>query len=76
MKMMGVEKKHEATKMKKSSKHQPIDETIIQNIEADAFWCLSKLIDGIQVSYLPPSTNGWWMVMIIIIVLYINLLHT
>lgn len=30
-----------------------LQEEVLRNIEADSFWCMSKLLDGIQVNWFP-----------------------
>lgn len=33
-----------------------LSQDVLQSIEADSFWCMSKLLDGIQVS---PWVKSW-----------------
>lgn len=30
-----------------------LPEEVLRNIEADSYWCMSKLLDGIQVNWFP-----------------------
>lgn len=34
-----------------------VPEDVLRNVEADTYWCLSRLLDGIQVSA-PPRARG------------------
>lgn len=41
-----------------------LPEEVLQNIEADSYWCMSKLLDGIQVNWFFLSVCSgvnWWM---------------
>lgn len=33
---------------------------VLRNVEADTYWCVSRLLDGIQVSARPGAGPGWW----------------
>lgn len=35
-----------------------LPEEVLQNIEADSYWCMSKLLDGIQVNWFFLSVSG------------------
>lgn len=35
-----------------------LPEEVLQNIEADSYWCMSKLLDGIQVNWFFPSVSS------------------
>jgi len=40
-----------------------LPEEVLQNIEADSYWCMSKLLDGIQVNwfFLSVSSGDNWL---------------
>lgn len=51
-----------------------LSQDMLRSIEADSFWCMSKLLDGIQVSWFcscgMPGSRGSWAFAFLIALLY------